>query len=157
MPSITYTNVAAEEISARTDKHPAIFCSTIHAFGWSLIKDFQPFLKERLPLLDKWPEKIEEAGGINKQEIIYDLGHRKIDDKEISLHHDDVLSFLVMLLNEQKFIELFVRRYPVVFIDEYQDTEIRLNALTITGTERKFASFPIISKDGCSIFPQPVP
>ncbi|MAF98873.1 MAG: DNA helicase II [Micavibrio sp.] len=120
---ITYTNVAANEINTRTDSHPAIYSSTIHHFCWSLIKDFQPYLREKLPEIDKWPEKIEEAGGIGNQQIIYDLGYRKIDDKEITLHHDDILSFMVMILNEPKFQSLFAKRYPILFIDEYQDTE----------------------------------
>lgn len=120
---ITYTNVAADEITSRTNSHPAIHSSTIHAFCWSLIRDFQSFLRKKLPEIDKWPEKIEEAGGVKKQEVIYDLGYRKIDDKEITLHHDDVLSFMVMLLNEPKFQNLFSKRYPILFIDEYQDTE----------------------------------
>lgn len=120
---ITYTNVAANEIKARTDSHPAIYSSTIHHFCWSLIKDFQPYLREKLPEIDKWPEKIEEAGGISNQEIIYDLGYRKINDKRITLHHDDILFFMVMILNERKFQGLFTKRYPILFIDEYQDTE----------------------------------
>lgn len=120
---ITYTNVAADEITARTDSHPAVLSSTIHHFCWSLIKDFQPYLREKLSEIDRWPEKIEEAGGISNQEVIYDLGYRKIDDKEITLHHDDILSFIVMILNEPKFQSLFAKRYPILFIDEYQDTE----------------------------------
>lgn len=120
---ITFTNVAANEIISRTDSHPAIHSSTIHAFCWSLIKDFQPFLRAKLSDIDIWPEKIEEAKGIDKQEVIYDLGYRKIDDKEITLHHDDVLFFMVMLLNKPKFQSLFFKRYPILFIDEYQDTE----------------------------------
>lgn len=122
---ITYTNVAADEITARTDSHPAIHSSTIHHFCWSLIKDFQPFLRENLHEIHKtWPEKIEEAGGINNQEVIYDLGYRKIDDNEITLHHDDILFFMVKILNVPKFQSLFAKRYPILFIDEYQDTEI---------------------------------
>lgn len=121
---ITYTNVAADEIISRTDSHPAVHSSTIHHFCWSLIKDFQPFLRANLADTHRtWPEKIEEAGGVNTQPVIYDLGYRKIDDKEITLHHDDVLSFMVMLLGEQKFRNLFSKRYPVLFVDEYQDTE----------------------------------
>ena len=121
---ITYTNVAADEITARTDSHPAIHSSTIHHFCWSLIKDFQPFLREKLHETHRtWPEKIDEAGGISNQEVIYDLGYRKIDDKEITLHHDDILSFMVIILNEPKFQSLFAKHYPILFIDEYQDTE----------------------------------
>ena len=39
---ITYTNVATDEIISRTDGHPAVHASTIHAFCWGLIKSFQP-------------------------------------------------------------------------------------------------------------------
>ncbi|MDG1287948.1 MAG: UvrD-helicase domain-containing protein [Rickettsiales bacterium] len=121
---ITYTNVAADEITSRTDSHPAIYSSTIHHFCWSLIKDFQPFLRANLVEAHRtWPEKIEEAEGVHTQAVIYDLGYRKIDDKKIMLHHDDVLSFMVMLLDEPKFQNLFSKRYPVLFVDEYQDTE----------------------------------
>jgi len=35
---ITYTNVATDEIISRTDGHPAVHASTIHAFCWDMIK-----------------------------------------------------------------------------------------------------------------------
>lgn len=124
---ITYTNVAADEITSRTDSHPAIHSSTIHAFCWSLIKDFQPFLREKLPDIAAWIDKIDEAGGIENQRVIYDLGYRRIDDTEITLHHDDVLSLVVKLLHVSKFKALFSKRYPILFIDEYQDTEIQFS------------------------------
>lgn len=123
---ITYTNVAADEITSRTDSHPAIHSSTIHAFCWSLIKDFQPFLRENLSNISAWTEKIEEAGGISSQKVIYDFGHRKINSSEILLHHDDILSFMISLLEVTKFKTLFSTRYPILFIDEYQDTDIKL-------------------------------
>ncbi len=45
---ITYTNVATDEITRRTDGHPVVYSSTIHSFCWSLIASFQPFLREGL-------------------------------------------------------------------------------------------------------------
>lgn len=121
---ITYTNVAADEITSRTDSHPAVHSSTIHHFCWSLVQNFQSFLRKNLLGINKnWPEKIEEFGDIGFQKVKYDLGYRKIDDKEITLHHDDVLAFMVLLLNKPKFQNLFSKRYPILFIDEYQDTE----------------------------------
>ncbi|MCA8835808.1 MAG: ATP-dependent helicase [Proteobacteria bacterium] len=120
---ITYTNVAAAEIASRTDSHPAIHSSTIHHFCWSLIQYFQPFLREQLSEIhEKWSELIEEADGIENQKVEYDLGYRTIDDKTITLHHDDVLSLMVKILAEPKFQNLFISRYPILFIDEYQDT-----------------------------------
>jgi len=124
---ITYTNVAANEITSRTESHPVIHASTIHAFCWSLIKDFQPFLRRKLADMDAWSEKIEESDDITTQEVIYDLGYRKITEEEITIHHDDVIALMVTLLPEQKFQNLFSKRYPIMFIDEYQDTD---NALT---------------------------
>src|SRR5208283_5462960 len=59
---ITFTNVAVEEIQSRTDRHQAVLSSTIHAFCWSMIKDFQPCLRNELPSLNRWPEKLAEAG-----------------------------------------------------------------------------------------------
>jgi len=61
---ITYTNVATNEITSRTDGHPAVLSSTIHSFCWSLIKDFQPILRELLPQLPKWQERLDEVGGV---------------------------------------------------------------------------------------------
>ena len=121
---ITFTNVASDEIKSRTDGHPVIFSSTIHAFCWSLIKDFQGFMREELPMLPKWDERLEQGGGIAGREIGYELGFpsAKPEDKEISLHHDDVLALTVKLMGMPKFRRLLVSRYPVVFIDEYQDT-----------------------------------
>ncbi len=122
---ITYTNVAADEITSRTDSHPAIHSSTIHAFCWSLIKSFQPFLREKIQEINAWTSKVEEASGIENQRVSYDLGYRRVDDSEITLHHDDVISLMVELMHVPKFIALFSKRYPILFIDEYQDTEIK--------------------------------
>ena len=61
---ITFTNVAKDEIEARTDRSPIIHCNTIHAFCWSLIVGFQRQLRERLPNLEHWPEKLAEVGGV---------------------------------------------------------------------------------------------
>ena len=119
---ITYTNVASDEITERTGRHPVVLSSTIHSFCWSLIKDFQPYLREKIGQYDKWAEKIEEAGGINAQVIEYDLGYRSITDERISLGHNDIIYFTKALLEEKKFRDLFTARYPILFIDEYQDT-----------------------------------
>ena len=122
---ITYTNVATDEIKSRIDSDPAVFSSTIHAFCWSLIKGFQPFLRQELPTLSGWAERLDEGGGIAGREIEYDLGFASArkEDKVISLHHDDVLTFMVKLMEQPKFRRVFVARYPVLFIDEYQDTD----------------------------------
>lgn len=122
---ITYTNVASDEIKSRIDSHPTVVSSTIHAFCWSLIKDFQPFLRSELSNLPNWKDRLDEGGGVADREIEYELGFpsAKQEDRKISLHHDDVLAFTVRLIGQPKFRRLLVARYPVLFIDEYQDTD----------------------------------
>ena len=120
---ISYTNVAANEIEARTDRHPTIQSSTIHAFCWSLIRDFQPFLRQEIPSLSKWPERLAEVGDIGDRTVEYDLGHPKIDDTHLLLHHNDILVLAAKLLAQAKFRHLLASRFPVLFIDEYQDTD----------------------------------
>jgi len=124
---ITYTNVAKEEIQSRTDNNPIIFAETIHAFGWHVIKDFQKSIRQQIPYLsDRWQERIEEAGGLNQQTVIYNLGYPKITADEIFLHHDDVIKLLTHLLHDKKFQKILTNKFPIIFIDEYQDTNINL-------------------------------
>jgi DNA helicase-2/ATP-dependent DNA helicase PcrA len=121
---ITYTNVATDEIKSRTDGHPAVHASTIHAFCWSLIKGFQPFLRQKLSEISGWPEKLEEIGGIGQRRVDYDLGYRRArpDETNVFLGHDDVLALTVFLMEQKKFRDLLTARFPILFIDEYQDT-----------------------------------
>lgn len=120
---ITYTNVAREEIESRTDRHPAIYTATIHAFCWSMIKDFQSRLREKLPQLNKWPERLKDVSDIKKYFIQYDLGYPGVSKNQIMLGHNDVLSLTVCLLEDTKFRKLLLMRYPIILIDEYQDTD----------------------------------
>lgn len=121
---ITYTNVAKNEIKSRTDNHPVIFSDTIHAFAWALIKDFQKDIRRQVPeLSEKWKLRVEEAGGLSNQAIVYSFGYPKVNDKQISLHHDDVIKLLTFFLQGEKFRKILTNRFPVIFIDEYQDTD----------------------------------
>jgi DNA helicase-2/ATP-dependent DNA helicase PcrA len=122
---ITYTNVACDEIKERIDSHPAVHVSTIHAFCWLIIKDFQPYLQRELQNLnDKWLKMLEEVGGIGSRAVAYETGYRTIEENIVTLHHDDVLLFTVKLMEQPKFRAILIGRYPVLLIDEYQDTDI---------------------------------
>ncbi len=118
---ITFTNVAKDEIEARTDRSPLIHCETIHAFCWSLISGFQKQFRDRLPQMDHWPERIEEVGGLGERVVEYTLGYRGIKDDRVSIHHDDVLLLTIGLMEEVKFRRIITDKYPVILIDEYQD------------------------------------
>jgi len=119
---ITYTNVAIDEIIERTDGHPVVHVSTIHSFCWDLIKGFQPHLRAKISEMAAWSDKLEEAGGVGTQKIDYDLGHRTITDTHLLLHHDDVITLAVALMEQGKFRHILSARFPIILIDEYQDT-----------------------------------
>ena len=133
---ITFTNTAKDEIDERIDNHPVVYTGTIHSFFWAAIKRFQSSLLGFLPELPidrekKWKDKLkeEEIDNISEKKLIYDeLGRRRInvEDNTISLHHDDVLGLTICLLKEEKFKKLFVSSFPVLLIDEYQDTDKEL-------------------------------
>ena len=121
---ITFTNVAKDEIAARTDRSALIFCETNHAFCWSLISGFQKQLRALVEALPAWKDRIEEAGGsLGKRTIEYSLGHRSVRDDRASLHHDDVLPLTISLMEHAKFRRMISDRFPIILVDEYQDTD----------------------------------
>lgn len=128
---ITFTNVAKDEIDARTDRSPLIYSDTIHGFCWSLIRGFQRQLREHLPLLRNWPKKISEVGDLGNRAVEYDLGYQSINEHRVSIHHDDVLALTVALMENAKFRRILTNKYPFILIDEYQDTNAAwVNAIT---------------------------
>lgn len=120
---ITYTNVAREEIQARIDNNPIICCETNHAFCWSLISGFQQQMRELIKEIPAWQERMEEVGDLGSRRVEYSIGRRAIRDEVISLHHDDVLPLTIALMENEKFRHIMTSRYPIILIDEYQDTD----------------------------------
>lgn len=120
---ITYTEVAREEIAQEIEQHPAILVETIHAFCWGFMSRFQKELRALVAGLEDKQDKIAEAGGVADQIVEYQLGFFGIEEKRITLHHDDVPRFMAQLLGRPKFRALFAATYPVIFVDEYQDTD----------------------------------
>lgn len=131
---ITYTNVATDEISSRIDNHPSVYVDTIHGFCWSLLQGFQSQMRAQFPILSdgKLNEKIDDAGGLKKQKIVYDLGYRSASEKEIYIHHDNVIQLFTVLLSKAKFRDIIKNQYPIIFIDEYQDTNADLGKTIIS-------------------------
>lgn len=119
---ITYTNVAKREISQDIDEHPAVLVETIHAFCWGCMGQFQSILRTEVGKLQRYMEKITDAGGVGNRRIEYDLGYFGVHDDRITLHHDDIPELMARFLAMPKFQQIFTGSYPVVFIDEYQDT-----------------------------------
>jgi len=120
---ITYTEVAREEIAQEIEQHPAIIVETIHAFSWGFLAPFQKALRALVEALDDRQDKIIEGGGVGTKSVEYNLGYFGVDESKITLGHDDVPRFMALLLGEEKFRRLLTQHFPVIFIDEYQDTD----------------------------------
>ena len=81
-------------------------------------------MQELINEIPEWGEKLqEESENTDGKQIIYELGHRSIKDGKISLHHDDVITLTIKLLDIAKFRQIIIERYPIILIDEYQDTD----------------------------------
>lgn len=123
---IAYTNTAVTEIHQEIEGHPAIQVETLHAFCWAFIMRFQGELRKILADSDHYRESIAAAGGLGTKSVEYSLGFFGIDENKITVSHDDVLILTSKLLAHEKFRRLLKRAYPIIFIDEYQDTEKEL-------------------------------
>jgi DNA helicase-2/ATP-dependent DNA helicase PcrA len=120
---ITYTNVAKDEIISRISAHPAVRTETIHGFCWSLLKDFQSTLRAFVPALEGWAERLEQVGGIGARRASYELGYPSVGDHQVTVRHDDVLALIIRALELEKFRAVLTARFPILLIDEYQDTD----------------------------------
>lgn len=119
---ITFTEVARDEIAQEIEKHPVILVETIHAFSWGFMAQFQKTLRDMVSKLDDRKDKIEAGGGVGSKPVEYSLGFFSVDQDKITLSHDDIPRFMAAFLDYPKFRKLLKRRFPVIFIDEYQDT-----------------------------------
>lgn len=124
---ITYTNVAKDEIKEKTENNPIIHTDTIHAFCWGILQRYQAILRNHIPELGaNWTKRINESVSITNQIVRYDLGFPSIKEYEITLHHDDVLILMSRMLYYSKFQKFIRSKFPIIFIDEYQDTDNKL-------------------------------
>lgn len=117
---ITYTNAAVDVIAERLAKDSFILPSTIHSFAWSAIKQYQSVL---IDAVTTNPDFLPDEGDFNKvTEVAYTLGHRYKENGIQYLYHDDVLKLFCLLLDNAKFRRVFADKYPLILIDEYQDS-----------------------------------
>ena len=155
---ITYTKRAAENIREKTENHPFVVVNTLHAFFWSVISKFQQELKKCIinsgSWIKRWESKYKEGvlqkwhlSEFDEYSVIYnDIAARIVDcdKKELILHHDDILDFVVELLDYPKFRNIFTGLYPYILIDEYQDTKLKLAQKIINCLELDDDSMPVI-------------
>jgi DNA helicase-2/ATP-dependent DNA helicase PcrA len=149
---ITYTNAACDEIKQRLEFDPRVDVSTIHSFAWSLIAghngDIRGWLDrnlvEEIAELEEKQAKgrptsnaaIERALSIESKtrrraslaeitRFIYSpTGDNRTRD---ALNHAEVIAMTAAFLTSKPGLRrLLVARYPVLLIDESQDTTKRL-------------------------------
>ena len=145
---ITYTNAACDEIKQRLEFDPRVEVSTIHAFAWSLISgydnDIRGWVADRL-LRDIADLEAAQAKGRAGSKAAADRA-RSIESKRRrhknlssivrfiysptgdnrtrdSLSHAEVIAMTAGFLGEKPGLRrLLVTRFPVLLIDESQDT-----------------------------------
>jgi len=149
---ITYTNAACDEIESRIDYNKLFAVSTIHSFAWDLIKSFTNDIKIRIKsqieksLFDledqqsrsrgKSKTSIDRARKIeSKKKRIAQLDHvvkftysPKGDNRgKDALNHAEVIDlFSCFLLEKKQMQSIVVRKFPILLIDESQDTNKHL-------------------------------
>jgi DNA helicase II / ATP-dependent DNA helicase PcrA len=146
---ITYTEIAAKEIWDDVGNNPLVIVSTIHSFLWQITSPFQTDIKEWVQI--RIDEKIDElqkkaatfsartrqtTRDSNARNIEKLLAHKtKIssiskfsygtgsDYSKGILGHDDIINLATyLMINEPLLSSIVAQKYPVIFVDESQDT-----------------------------------
>lgn len=149
---ITYTNAACDEIKQRLEFDPRVEVSTIHAFAWSLIGGYDGDIRkwvaarmlQDIAELEEAQAKgratskaaIDRARSIESkrrryagldaiQRFIYSpTGDNRTRD---ALNHAEVIAMTAEFLTAKPGLRrLLVTRFPILLIDESQDTSRRL-------------------------------
>ena len=126
---ITYTNVAADEIKARSP-YQKLRVSTIHDFLWDVIKTYQQNLKIVLcELISEYSEdnkagikfEGESASNIDyfANKTIEYKDYRKLEEGVV--WHDDILKIAHRMFEKYPLLCNIVKdKYPYILVDEYQ-------------------------------------
>jgi DNA helicase-2/ATP-dependent DNA helicase PcrA len=147
---ITYTNAAANEINHRLSYDSIFEVSTIHSFCWELIKNFTADIKKWIEKDAKesivdLEDKLSRARDPNNKTAI--SNRKKLESKnkrllalptinkfvynpngdnytKASLNHSEVISIACyFLVAKDLFKQVLINKYPIVLIDESQDTK----------------------------------
>ena len=148
---ITYTNAACDEISRRLQYKPIFAVSTIHSFLWELIKNYQIDIKEWIAqnlekeiadLKEKQRNSRASKSAAKRDEDIKRKSERLAKIQTIkrfsynpngdntgsdSLNHSEVIKMgSEFIATEDTMQEILVGKYPIMLIDESQDTKKEL-------------------------------
>lgn len=150
---ITYTNAAADEINHRLAYDPIFEVSTIHSFCWNLIQNFTSDIKPWLTVdlnksIDELNIQLSKSTDLNNKTSV--TNRKKIESKikrleslpkiskfiynpngdnltKDSLNHAEVVSIAsYFIASKDLFKQILINKYPIVLIDESQDTKKKL-------------------------------
>jgi DNA helicase-2/ATP-dependent DNA helicase PcrA len=150
---ITYTNAACNEIKHRLNYDSTFYVSTIHSFAWSIISPFTQDLK--ILLIKKLEAKIADlevkiGKAKDKSGKTALINQAKLEKSQVrlsnintvrefiyspvdiligkgALNHAEVLELTSALLNAKPLLQkMLINRYPILLIDESQDTNKHL-------------------------------
>lgn len=148
---ITYTNAACDEICRRLQYRDIFAVSTIHSFLWELIKDYQDDIRQwlveniRIEIGDLREKQAKGRAGkaaIKREEDIRKKTERlsrlaivrrfsyNPNGENVgydSLNHSEVVKMgAEFIRTENTMQEILVNKYPLLMIDESQDTKKEL-------------------------------
>lgn len=143
---ITYTNNACDEITRRLKNDTLFSVSTIHSFIWDLIRgfnfDIKKWLQEDLEKeIDELESKKSREGTKAEINRIYKIKSKRERLEELpqikkftynpnsnntereSLSHTEVLQIGADFLKNKALMQtILIKKFPILFIDESQDT-----------------------------------
>lgn len=146
---ITYTNAACDVIKHRIDYDSIFAVSTIHSFAWELIKshhnDIREWLNHNLEMEINALEEQQQKGRAGTKAaadraVQIESKQRRRDRLDTikyftynpngenigknSLNHAEVISITADFLADKPLMQrILIRKYPILLIDESQDTQ----------------------------------
>lgn len=165
---ITYTNAACDEIKTRLDFDQLVEVSTIHSFAWSLIGGFNTDIRAWLRVnLAKEIDELRALQARGRAGRASDIRLKSIASKtkrlahieEVqrfvyspsgdfrgrdSLNHSEVISLTSYFLSSKPTLQkILVNAYPILFIDESQDTNKNLMDAFLAVQKAQAANFTL--------------
>ncbi len=150
---ITYTNAAADEIKQRLKFDPIFYVSTIHSYAWELIQlftsDIKTYVKikltqdiKELELAQSKARSLQNKSSIDRARKIKSKT-RRLENlpnvtrftynpngdnyKKDSLNHSEVIGITAdFIANERLMQDIVAARFPMILVDESQDTKKEL-------------------------------
>lgn len=123
---ITFTNVAANEISERLgEASEFVTVSTIHSFLWSIIREYQVELRSLLHEMNQEQAfgKRQYVSKLNLDGVEIQYVDKYADLSKGEITHDAVLTLACKAFQTYPALRYFTKsRFPILFLDEYQDT-----------------------------------